>query len=159
MSVESLAKIANIKSPSDFLGAVMGRCGKADITREDILGALSGRNIHNVLFYWWLYDFDDKQAIKEAELVAFGQWVVHTPFVADRSLLDRFGCAALFSLKKHISPTQLIAQINQVTDRAVRENKDKYEPQKAFLIDLTDNLRHSLMRAKYQFMKHFIENE
>lgn len=159
MSVVSLSRIANLRSPSDFLKAVMKSSGRAEIERVDVLGALTNHKdrLGQQIMYYWLYEEERHAAESEAIAAARGGWLHETPFMADRPMLAKFGQCALSQLMSY-RPTQVfVAYINDVTEDAVRKNPAKYKVQAEYLDRLHTVFNNSLYKAKLQFMDHFID--
>lgn len=159
MSIESLTRIAQLKSPSDFLGAVMGRSGKSDITREDVLAAMANHSdqLGQALFFYWLFGSGREDADCLGIEAARGGWLVSTPFMADRNFLTRFGRAAVGQVVKPRKTEKVIADINEVSTQAVRKNMNKYQQQIKFLNLLSASFNRKLYKSKCDFLKYFDE--
>jgi len=157
MSVESIAKIVNINSPSDFLAAVMKGSGRATISKEDVLCALTNHRskLGQQIMYYWLYE-DQKSAAEEMAIAAArGGWLVSTPFMADREFLAQFGRCALSQVMRYQPPHRMIALINHVTEDAVRKNPGKYAVQIEFLFELMRVFNRALTLSKEDFINYF----
>ena len=162
MSVESLAKIVHLKSPADFIRAVMGRSGKGTIGREDVLGALTNHpdKLGQHMLYYWLYEEGGNEALYEAKRVTIGYALNHSDgIMIDREKLKRMAQAALSQVMKYQDTRKLIAWVNNVTPNAVTKSAQRYRGQINYFIDLHTVFNNSLFKAKLRFLNHFVDDD
>lgn len=159
MSAESISRVVSLRSPSDFLGAVMRGGGRAKIEREDVLGALSTNKdkLGAALLHYWLYEEGKTAAENNAVRVTAGAWQVKADFPATPSMVRKFGlCALLMIQKPEYNMKQLIAYINDVKQNTITKTPEKYAPQFEFLGEMYELFSNSLFKAKIRLCHQFM---
>lgn len=162
MSLQGLSKIVNLRSPSDFLGAVMKGSGKAYITREDVLGALSNHKdkLGQSLLYYWLYEDGGRELFEHGKDAAIGYALAHKDgIIIDRDKIHLMAQGAIIQCIKYHDTKKIIAWVNGVTTKAITMTPHKYRGQISFMIDLHTLFNNSLFKAKMVFLSHFDGDE